>query len=417
MTLNGDTQSSSGDPPSRLHEIKKYHNIPIPLLQAYDDPLKQLLFNGSLVTHTFFIMSSFLLAYNFMLHTEKHPIRWMHLPKGIILRWLRLTPPYALVLGTIVTWMRHMHQGPMWGLVVVSEADACRQYWWAQFLYINNYVYDDALCMPQTWYLAADTQLFCLGLLVCVLARTCKARVVTLTGLMVVALAIVAGQTYFQDLEAVVIQSPESYRNLYATNDTFRLLYARGHTNISTYVLGLAAGFLTYRWQNGKGLDKYKKYRWVSWVCFPLGVAVILSGGLMYRDEGRPPTSLRVLYATLYKPIFQMIVIGIIVPSVFKLENVYRGIIEWRGFTWTGRVSYSAFLLHTLFQRGLTGAQTSPTHMSDYYVITVLAASIFLSYLCAAILWLVLEAPAASLIRAALAPNNNKRDDEPQSKV
>ncbi|KAJ8717587.1 hypothetical protein PYW07_005517 [Mythimna separata] len=377
-----------------------YVHNPLYIETSYDDPLKQILFNGSLVTHTFFVMSSFLLAYNFQLYTEKHKVSWLHFPKGILLRWLRLTPTYALILFTISTWMRYAFNGPLWQLVVTTEADACRQYWWAQLLYINNYIYEDAFCLPQTWYLAADTQLFCLGLLVCMLARSCKARAILLSALFVVALAIVAAQTYFQDLDPVVIQSPESYRNLYATEDTFRLIYIRGHTNMSTYILGLAGGFLAYHLQNGKELHKYKKHRWVVWLLFPLGVAVILSGGLFYSDTGRAATVWRVLYATLYKPVFQLLVVMLILGSVFKFESIYRGIMEWRGWTWSGRVSYSAFLLHTLFQRGLMGAQMQPIHMSDYTVMIVLAATIFLTYLCACILFVCVEAPAAALVRA-----------------
>ncbi|XP_075981197.1 nose resistant to fluoxetine protein 6-like isoform X2 [Anticarsia gemmatalis] len=371
--------------------IMSYSYVANPLYieTAYDDPLKQLLFNGSLVTHTFFVMSSFLLAYNFMLHTEKHAISWWHLPKGILLRWLRLTPTYALTLFTITTWMRHAFSGPLWQLVVTSEADACRQY----------------------WYLAADTQLFIMGLLVCVVARSCRARVLSLSVLLVVALAIVAGHTYFQDLDAVVIQSPESYRNLYATDNTFRLLYARGHTNMSTYILGLAGGFLAYHWQNGKNIDNYKKHRWVVWLAFPLGVAVILSGGLFYQDGGRASTVLRVLYATLYKPVFQILVVTIILGTVFKFENVYRSVVEWRGWTWMGRVSYSAFLLHTVFQRALVGAQTQLIYMSDYYVVVVLSATILVTYICACGAWLCVEAPAAGLIRAALSPDKKHNDN------
>ncbi|XP_035435233.2 nose resistant to fluoxetine protein 6-like [Spodoptera frugiperda] len=394
-----------------------YVDNPLYIETAYDDPLKQILFNGSLVTHTFFVMSSFLLAYNFQLYAEKHKPSWIQLPKGILLRWLRLTPTYALIMFSISTWMRHGYQGPLWGLVVSSEADACRQYWWAQLLYINNYVYDDAFCMPQTWYLASDTQLFCLGLLVCLVARKCKTRTILLSVWFVIALAIVAGQTYFQDLDAVVIQAPEAYRNLYATDATFRLLYARGHTNMSTYILGMAGGFLAYRWQNGKDMDKYKKYRFVVWLVFPLGLAVILSGGLFYSDGERAPVLLRVLYATLYKPLFQFLMVLLILACVFKIESTYRCLLEWRGWAWLGRVTYCAFLLHTLFQRGLIGAQLQLVHMSDYSVMILLAASIFLTYMCACGLWLCVEAPMGGIIKAALTPSRDDTDKEDTTKV
>ena len=43
---------------------------------------------------------------------------------------------------------------------------------------------------------------------------------------------------------------------------------------------------------------------------------------------------------------------------------------EWRGFAWTGRVSYCAFLLHTIFQRTYIGSQTTTLIMSDYDVVS-----------------------------------------------
>ncbi|KAI5636504.1 hypothetical protein NE865_10749 [Phthorimaea operculella] len=186
-----------------------YVENPLYIETSYEDPAKQILFNGSLVTQTFFVMSAFLLAYNFQIHMEKGSVSWLQWPKGMLLRWLRLTPTYALVLGTISTWMRHAGSGPMWDLVVVSESNACRQYWWANLLYVNNYVYDDALCTPQTWYLASDTQLFCVGLLVCVIATTPRAQKIAISILFVVSIIVPALHTYFQDLEAVVIQAPE----------------------------------------------------------------------------------------------------------------------------------------------------------------------------------------------------------------
>ncbi|XP_049877393.1 nose resistant to fluoxetine protein 6-like [Pectinophora gossypiella] len=431
----------NGGPDPRLNRLKLFHGLrtmtmvcvffshtvlvmtltfvdnPLYIEKSYEDPLKYILLNGSLVTHTFFVMSSFLLAYNFMLHAEKYGVSWIQLPKGIVLRWLRLTPVYMLVLATIATVMRHTGSGPLWPLVVGSEADACRQYWWAHLLYINNYIYGDALCVPQAWYLAADTQLFCVGLLICVVARSARAQKIALSLLFTTALVIAAAHTYFQDLDAVVIQAPESLRNLYSLDDTFRLLYIRGHTNLSTYTLGLAGGFLAYYWQkDGKEFSKYKRYRILYWLMFPAGVGVILSGGLFYVD-GSPPSNLfRVVYAMLYKPVFQLLIVILILGVVFKFETVFRRIVEWRAFTWTGRVSYSGFLLHTLFQRGLVGIQTRPTHMTDYYVITVLTSTIFLSFLGAAMMWVCVEAPVGALTKLALAGRAEKTEQE-QTKV
>ncbi|KAJ2948777.1 hypothetical protein O0L34_g8035 [Tuta absoluta] len=149
----------------------------------------------------------------------------------------------------------------------------------------------------------------------------------------------------------------------------------------------------------------------------PVGVGVILSGGLFYVDGEPASTLLRVSYAALYKPVFQLLIVGIIIGCIFKIENVYRGIVEWRGFTWTGKVAYGGFLLHTLFQRGLIGSQVAPIHVTDYYVLTIMAATILLSFMSAGILWVCVENPCASVTKALFMPpkrdtsNNNKTAD------
>ncbi|XP_026755838.2 nose resistant to fluoxetine protein 6-like [Galleria mellonella] len=391
--------------------IMSYSYISNPMFveKAYDDPLKQLLYNGSLVTHSFFVMSAFLLAYNLQLYSEKHVVTWKQFPRGVLLRWLRLTPIYALMMGTIATLMRHMGDGPLWPLVVTSESAACRQYWWAHVLYINNYIYDDAWCTPQSWYLASDTQMFCLCLLLCVMIRTPRSSKIMLTVLFVYSLVVVAAHTYFQNLDPVVLQKPESFRTVYAYDDTFRLLYSRGHTNLSTYTLGLAGGFLTYYLQTEKkDLKNYKNYRWAFWLLFPMGVAVILSGGIFYIDGITLPTTVKLLYATIYKPIFQILVVAFIIGCIFKFETVYRGIVEWRGFTWCGRVSYITFFTHTLIQRAYLGLQTTPYYMSEYNISMLLLASTAGSFISAAILWILIEAPVSGVTKTLLQPQPSR---------
>ncbi|XP_052743927.1 nose resistant to fluoxetine protein 6-like [Bicyclus anynana] len=378
--------------------------------QIYDDLSKQMLLNGNFVTHTFFVMSSFLLAYNLQIQSEKTEITWIHIPKGILLRWIRLTPSYALVIATISTWMRYMGSGPMWDLIVVSEANYCRHYWWANIFYFNNYIYKYDICFPHGWYLAADTQMFCISLILLVLVQKPQHRKVALVLLFLLSLLITAAHTYFQDLTAILLQSPETIRTLYKDDDTFNLSFSRGHTNFSTYTLGLAGGILTYYWQtNGKDFTKYKKYRWLVWLVFPLGVAIILSGTLFFTDGEGQSAVLRVGYAALSKPTFQLLMLILIIGSIFKIETVYRGIIEWRGFAWAGRVSYSAFLLHTLFQRGVVGYQTTPLYLSDFFIFMMLCESVLLSFLLGTVLWLAVEAPIGGLTRALLAPRNKNK--------
>ncbi|XP_014368545.2 nose resistant to fluoxetine protein 6-like [Papilio machaon] len=368
--------------------------------KSFEDPSKQMLFHGNLVTHTFFVMSAFLLAYNFQINAEKHKASLWDFPKGVLLRLIRLTPTYALVLATSATLLRHMGGGPMWQHVVGRHASDCRRYWWTHMLYIQNYMSTDNTCLLETWYLAADTQLFCVGLLVCLLCRRSRAKRLALVSLFLLSLLITAATTYFRDLDPIFYQSPEMIRSLYTRDWTFRYSYIPGHTNLSPYVLGLAGGFLAYHWQtDSKDVDKYKKYRYVVWSLFPLGVLLILSGAVFYMDVA-VPNSFKLIYATLYKPLFQLMVVILILSCVFKIESVYRCILEWRGFTWAGRLTYGVYLLHTSFQRTLIGSQVQTIYIREYNVIAVMFATMFMSTLASGALWLCVESPVAALSKA-----------------
>jgi peptidoglycan/LPS O-acetylase OafA/YrhL len=58
-------------------------------------------------------------------------------------------------------FIAYLSDGPRWYEVDIAFAD-CKDWWWANFLFINNFVPDwkSSRCMSWTWYLANDMQFF-----------------------------------------------------------------------------------------------------------------------------------------------------------------------------------------------------------------------------------------------------------------
>lgn len=52
----------------------------------------------------------------------------------------RLTPVYAFVVFYYATVMNYTGSGPMWKIIVTSQNQACRENWYLNLLYLNNYV-------------------------------------------------------------------------------------------------------------------------------------------------------------------------------------------------------------------------------------------------------------------------------------
>ena len=53
--------------------------------------------------------------------------------------FFRLTPPYMLILMTYVSLYPYTGSGPMWKKDGM-EVNYCKNSWWYNFLYINNFV-------------------------------------------------------------------------------------------------------------------------------------------------------------------------------------------------------------------------------------------------------------------------------------
>ena len=80
----------------------------------------------------------------------KIPIIYLH-------RYLRLVPAYlALILLTIGIWP-HLSIGPLYQQ---NSDKFCSENWWANLLFINNLYQPSHMCVPWSWYLAVDMQIF-----------------------------------------------------------------------------------------------------------------------------------------------------------------------------------------------------------------------------------------------------------------
>jgi hypothetical protein len=54
-------------------------------------------------------------------------------------------PAYAVVIAFYATMYYKVGSGPLWNAVVRREQYQCSRYWWANLLFINNYVGGDRM--------------------------------------------------------------------------------------------------------------------------------------------------------------------------------------------------------------------------------------------------------------------------------
>merc|ERR1719342_608885 len=128
---------------------------------------------GEFSVDSFLFIGATLLSFLLLKDLEKSN-GWFH-RKGIkrmvlfyLNRYLRITIPYALVIGVYVGIIPLMVTDPMRvKSIAYVEAASCKKYWWRHLTYhqIFGFINDDS-CIGQTWYLACDMILFLVSPLV-----------------------------------------------------------------------------------------------------------------------------------------------------------------------------------------------------------------------------------------------------------
>lgn len=119
-----------------------------------------ILVNGTTIIQTFFVISGYLLSIQFMKLQETSKFSLKHFWTAIIYRYLRwtknisfklnekmykinrfsrLTPAYLFIILFHSTWLVRLQNGPLWPHVTETERTYCRNNWWANVFYINNF--------------------------------------------------------------------------------------------------------------------------------------------------------------------------------------------------------------------------------------------------------------------------------------
>ncbi|XP_014368552.2 O-acyltransferase like protein [Papilio machaon] len=377
-----------------------FTNYPLDYERYYDTWGYQLVNGGMMLVQIFFVLSAFILAYNLLLKSEKMPLTWAIYPKIILLRIWRLSPAYAVVLAFTASWLRHAGGGggPLWQLAGGSVAGACQRYAWTHLLYFNNYVEDNKACALHTWYLAADFQLFVLGLAVMVGTRG-RTRHVALFVLFLIGLLLPAWQVWLQDLDAVVLKKPEFYRSFH--NPTFRKMHISGHANIVCCVFGLSTALLVYRLQRNKvDLSRNKILKHLCWFVVP-GVMVLLASCAVFYTAERASLLTRMTVAALHRVVMATISSFVIVALVMRINKPISRLLEWGGWAVPGRLSYCVYLVHLNMVHVLLARRTHLSQVSMYNLALNFVGVYGWSHVVALMLHLLVEAPTSRLVHAA----------------
>lgn len=116
--------------------------------------------NAFFSVDSFFLIGGLLTCYVFMKEVDKlnGKISFSLILKYYIHRLWRITPPYMLVLLFATCLTQYLGNGPEYPTKEGFNPD-CRETWWRNLLYINNFFTGEVRCFGASWYLGVDMQL------------------------------------------------------------------------------------------------------------------------------------------------------------------------------------------------------------------------------------------------------------------
>ncbi|XP_046606179.1 nose resistant to fluoxetine protein 6-like [Neodiprion virginianus] len=346
------------------HRLMQYCGYPLVestyLEKAYAVPFSSIIFNGPIIVDGFFGVGGLLLAYGVLRELDRS--KRLNFTALILIRFLRLTPLYMLVVLFNATVMPMMGSGPYWEARVGFERDNCAKNWWTNLLYINNYVHPNKMCMFQSWYLSVDYHLHIMGLFVLWAYWQLPRRLgyPFLCGLIALGIAIPFVITYVQDQQPLFLGLPFMRE---ARNDPYFVgHYIKSHMRIGPYMVGVLAGAIVYdhkdaTWRLPKG--------WSRFLFILLAVGFTVISQYLATKYFDPNSELHPLetaaYAGFHRAAFALGVCSIVVLiTIGDGLDFHYNFMTPRWVPPLARLTYGAYLVHNIKQSYDVGATRSP---------------------------------------------------------
>ncbi|KAK2576556.1 hypothetical protein KPH14_005229 [Odynerus spinipes] len=364
-----------------------------------------LVLNGNMVTDTFFLLSGVLLAYTEALKKEKTS-NWKFDIFGLYVhRYLRLTPAYAMMIGFYATIYYKFGSGPHWDTWVGSNRDHCRENWWTNLLYVNNYVNVPDMCLSQSWYLATDMQLIWLSPIflypMLKLVRRIFFWIVIGLGF-VLSIFLPFLLTFFYRFTATMLY----YKEQNDVANVFLYIYTRVYTRAGPYIIGVALGYLLSK-RHTYSIKIRTPYIVCGWlIAVPIGLSAIFGAREMYFDD-HPYNRLEAsFYAGMHRHAFALTISWIIFSSVHGCAGLVGEFLSWRGWIPLSRLTYSAYLCHYIFLLSRAGSVRTSGDLTSMSVMYSFLGNLSLT-MALSLLWsLSFEIPFMILDRTFLSRKN-----------
>lgn len=339
---------------------------------------------------SFFFFSGLLVTFLTLKQMRKTEgkIRWVWF---YLHRYWRLAPPLAvtMVFYTLIT--PYFGEGPFAQMLSVRQN--CPKYWWTNLLFINNF-YPANIgneCMPWVWYLANVMQFFVISPLILIpLYFIPKVGILLLSCLLassVLTTTILAAVFEFQAIPGLETNGRYSY---------WDMVYTKPYCRIQPYLIGILVGYMFHRVPK----DSVKMNACVGFlgwtVMGALGGAVVSTVPTPYTGSDWPPV-VNIIYLSVSRIIWTLYVAWVASVCHYGHGGWVNAVLSHNIWAPLARLGYSTYLVHPILIKLYLSSLGTPPYLSLQLMSFTYAGICLISYVCAAILLLMVEYPLRNL--------------------
>ncbi|XP_043218920.1 nose resistant to fluoxetine protein 6-like [Amphibalanus amphitrite] len=360
----------------------------------------QVVVNASPSVDTFYLLSGVVLAYSFCGTYEKR--RKFNIFMFYLHRYLRLTPPLAIMIAVTATIFVYFGNGPLWARTAELQQDLCQTDWWRNLLYIQNYTPIKDECLAQTWYLATDMQMFLFSpvvLLPLVWKPLWGALWLGLLTVVFLALRISIWSVKNLPPTGLMLNVPDP-----VAAEELGDQYAYTWMRCTVWLTGIGLGYLLHRLR-GRQIT-LKPWLWLSgWVAaFAIGISVIFGMTGYQMPWQQFSKAVAVSYGGLNRTAWGVAVGWVIFACVTGYGGPINTFLSYPGFIPLSRLTYAGYLIHINVLLLVEGSVKSTVYLDSYRYTYRLLAHVIVTFAAAMLLSLTFEVPFINLEKIMFEP-------------
>ncbi|XP_071484630.1 nose resistant to fluoxetine protein 6-like [Diadema antillarum] len=357
----------------------------------------QVVLNGYVALDSFFFIGGLLMSYTGLKYLNRRAgrVNWL---AAIVHRYLRITPCVVATILLYTFLYPYMGEGPSWPSRV-KDTESCRQWWWTNLLFINNFVPSNISngCVSWTWYLAADMQFFLIGIPILILLfRMPKIGGGVLSICLAATLATSTAICAIRDYPPIqILNQVEHKPGLFSFT-------VKPYACAPAYMMGLAMGYFLHRRRQSRNVTLHPALVLLGWlVASALGMTITYGlYGLFDKpgyEVGSLTTAESTAFGVLRRPAWALALCWVVFACHFGYGGVINHFLSWKFWAPLSRLTFCAYLLHPAVIYLYTGEVTSVYYPAVIQQSVLYAGFVTLSYSAALIMCTLIEMPVSSL--------------------